>query len=373
MSGAALEPRDETELAELLAAPGGALEILGAGTKRGIGRALEAQPLELAALRGILDYEPRELVLSARAATPLAEIDAALRSERQQLASEPPDLGALLGSTAQPTLGGALAANLSGPRRISSGSLRDHFLGFRAVNGRGERFKGGGRVVKNVTGYDLPKLLAGSWGTLAVLTEVTVRVHPAPECERTLRIEVREAGRACALLRRALGSDCELSAAAFEPGRGVLLRLEGWEDSLRAQLARLLHVLGQPDHELLDAAASRDCWRQIREVRSLADAPVLWRLCIPPRDAPRILEALAAERYLIDWGGGLVWLAEQDVRAESVRRAVHTGHALLVKAPAALRATTAVFPPRPGVRQQLDAALKAAFDPLGRLNPGRMS
>ena len=184
-----LAPRDEADLAELVAATRAPLEPVAGGSKRCVGRPVAAEALDLSALRGILDYEPRELVLTARAATPLEEIEGALAAHSQRLAFEPPDWTRLLATRGRPTLGGTLAANASGSRRITAGAARDHFLGLRAVSGRAERFKAGGRVVKNVTGYDLPKLLAGSWGTLAVLTEVTVRVHPAPEQDRTLLVE----------------------------------------------------------------------------------------------------------------------------------------------------------------------------------------
>lgn len=192
-----------------------------------IGRPVRAAPLDLSAFTGVLDYAPHELVLSARAATPLREIERVLAQNKQRLAFEPPDFGTMLGVQTPQTLGGVLATNLSGSRRLTAGAARDHFLGFRGVSGRGERFKAGGQVVKNVTGYDLPKLLAGSWGTLAVLTEVTVKVMPAPEDERTVLIEVKDASHAVAVMTRALDSTLEVSSAAYDPGRGVALRLEG--------------------------------------------------------------------------------------------------------------------------------------------------
>jgi glycolate oxidase FAD binding subunit len=369
---AALRPRDEADLAEIIATTRGPLEPLAGGSKRAIGRPIEARVLDLTDLNGIVCYEPDELVLSARAATPLAEVERLLAGCGQRLAFEPPPLDALLGTRAAATLGGTLAANASGSRRFAAGAARDHFLGFRAVNGRGERFKAGGRVVKNVTGYDLPKLLAGSWGTLAVLTEVTVRVHAAPECEHTLVLPADDAERAAQIFTRVLALPCEVSGAAFEPGRGVCLRLEGFETSVLARSERLLDVLGRPDHDLVSGSDSGALWRQIAGAAAVASAPLVWRLSLPPADVSRVVRALAPERYLIDWGGGLLWVGAAEVDADTVRGALKSGHATLIKAPASVRAATAVFPPLPAALALLAARLKAAFDPADRLNPGRM-
>jgi len=367
-----LRPRDEADVAEILADSAGALEPRAGGSKRDIGRAAPAQPLELAALSGILDYEPHELVLSARAATPLREVRALLREHGQCLAFEPPDWSELLGTPAEATLGGVLASNASGPRRLASGAARDHFLGFRAVSGAGERFRGGGRVVKNVTGYDLPKLLAGSWGTLAVLTEVTVRVHPAPETERTLLLALREPQAALRALGEALRSAAGVSGAAFDPQQGALLRLEGFAPSVQARAEQLLELLRPHEHAWLEDARSRERWAQIGSVRALADCAIVWRLCVPPADAERVLQLLAPQRYLIDWGGALLWLGAERCEPERVRGALRGGHALLVKAPHPVRERTAVFQPLPEPLAALVARLKAAFDPQGRLSPERM-
>jgi len=368
-----LNPRDEADIAEIIATHAGPLEVIGGGTKRAIGRPIAAVGLDLAALAGIIAYEPDELVLTARAATPLVSIVDTLTERRQRLAFEPPDLGPLLGTTGTPTLGGILAANLSGSRRVTAGAARDHFLGFRAVTGRGERFKAGGRVVKNVTGYDLPKILAGSWGTLAVLTEVSVRVHPAPEYERTLIIRLNEAARAVEIMSAALGSPCDVSAAAFVPEHGVALRLEGFELSVRARSDMLLAVVTPRHEEWLEAEASRSWWRATGGAATLADAPVVWRVSVPPRDAARVIGELQPERFLLDWGGGLIWIGCTSADASRVRGVVGGGHATLIKAPEGIRAATAVFHPPPPPVAALSARLKAAFDPADRLNPGRMN
>src|SRR5436309_8883821 len=218
-------PADLNELREAVAtalAGEEPVEIIGGGSKRSLGRPLQtAHTLDLSRLSGIRDYAPSELVLTAGAATPLAEIERALAAEGQMLAFEPPDWRGFLGvfdeDCSGPTLGGVLAANLSGPRRIAAGAARDHFLGFRGVSGHGEIFKAGGKVVKNVTGYDLCKLLAGSWGTLAALEEVTVKVLPRSETVATVFFAGLDPAAATLLMAAALGSPHEVSGAAYLP------------------------------------------------------------------------------------------------------------------------------------------------------------
>jgi len=233
-TAAQLKPASTAELAEILEADARPLEPVGNGTKRTIGRPVAAEILDLSALDGIVDYRPAELVMTARAGTPLAVIESQLDANGQRLAFEPPDLGRLLGVQAQPTLGGVVAANLSGSRRVTAGAARDHFLGVVAVDGRGDVFRAGGKVVKNVTGYDLPKLLAGSWGELAVMSELTLKVVPSAETELTLIIPDEDAAVAVSRLSAALGSPHDVSCAAFDPWRGSALRLEGVEASVSA-------------------------------------------------------------------------------------------------------------------------------------------
>ncbi len=370
-------PRDEADVAEIIATTSCPLEPIAGGSKRGIGRPVAAEILDVSALSGIVDYEPGELVLTARAATPVEEVAEVLGGCAQRLAFEPPDWARLLGASGKPTIGGVLAANLSGPRRITAGAARDHFLGFRAVSGRGERFKAGGRVVKNVTGYDLPKVLAGSWGTLAVLTEITVRAHPVPEHERTLLLPGRQLVSAVRSMTDALTSACEVSAAAFLPQRAVALRLEGFVPSVSARAAALLALLDEPDPLWLEGEDSRRFWGEVGAAEPLAAHPIVWRLSVPPSDAVGIIERLAPRDYLLDWGGGLIWIgageADGEADAQRVRGALRGGHATLLKAPAEIRAATPVFQPLPGSLGAVTARLRAAFDPSGRLNPGRMS
>jgi len=361
-----LRPGNEAELVELLRLPGPAFELIAGATKRGVGKPVEAQILDLSALSGIVDYQPGELVLTARPGTALAQIEALLGTQCQRLAFEPPRFD-------NQTLGGVLMANSSGSRRVTAGSARDHFIGLRAVNGRGEAFVGGGRVVKNVTGFDLPKALAGSWGTLAVLTEVTVRLVPAAEFERTLLFASGSAAAAVSLCSQALGSMFEVSSAAFVPGRGAALRLEGLATSVESRLAGLLAALNQAPVAVLDGADSATFWQQVGAAATLARFPVIWRLSVPPGQAARILDEIEPEDFQLDWGGGLIWIGAQQVDAGRVRGALRGGHATLVRAPLAERRSSSVFEPQAPAIAAITARFKAAFDPQDRLNPGRMN
>ncbi len=287
-----------------------------------------------------------------------------------------------------PTIGGVAATNASGPRRIEVGAARDSLIGVRAVTGRGEAVKSGGRVMKNVTGYDLVKFLAGSHGTLAVLSEVTFKVLPIPETETTLVVAGLDERTAVGALAAALGSPYAVSGAAHIPSLGVrpsetLIRVEGFSASVAHRVERLAADLARFGKvETLDAATSAQTWRMVRDLASLGapqNAPV-WRLSVKPSDAPAIVEHLhrAFEcRVLYDWGGGLVWIAGgdgTDAGAAAVRAAVGRvgGHATLVRAPDGVRNAVDVFQPLPTPLMDLTRKLKAAFDPEGILNPGRM-
>ena len=374
------------------------LEVLGQGTKRGIGRpAQTGHAIDLSKLTGVNFYEPAELVLSARAGTPMADIETLLEENGQELAFEPMDYSPLLGGeTGKGTIGGALAANLSGPRRVKAGAARDHVLGVHAVSGRGEVFKSGGRVVKNVTGYDLSKAMAGSWGTLAVVTDVTFKVLPRAETEATLVLRGLTEEEAAEAMAIAMGSSGEVASAAHLPesvtgrvldgalkGRGsTLLRLEGFGPSVAYRFERLAALLdGRGIAERLEAEQSRSLWREVRDCTPFADGtprPV-WRVSMAPSQGHRMVMALrmeAAVDAFYDWQGGLIWLRmEGDPEAEAVRRLVARhggGHATLVRASPAIRAAVPVFEPQPGPLAALSARLKEQFDPKGILNPGRM-
>ncbi len=377
------------------------VEITGAGSKRALGRPTNCEvTLELADLSGIIFYEPAELVLSARAGTPMAEIEAALADGGQQLGFEPPDLGPLLGGPAGAgTIGGVVACNLSGPRRVKAGAARDHFLGFQAVNGRGEAFKSGGKVVKNVTGYDLCKLLAGSYGTLAALTEITMKVLPTPEKTRTVLAFGLDDAAAVDLLGAAARSAHEPSALAHLPapvaarsavdyvsGAGAAVtavRLEGPAPSVEYRCAQLRALFGATaDVEELHGHNSGALWREVGDVAPFTgdSGRAVWKLSLPPTAAAAAVAAIgrarAAEWYY-DWAGGLVWLAcgsDGDGGAAAVRAAVADsgGHATLIRASADLRAAVPVFQPQPDAVANLSARVKNGFDPKGLLNPGRM-
>jgi glycolate oxidase FAD binding subunit len=368
----AFRPHNEAELVQLLGAPGPAFELLAGGTKRGIGRPVAASVLDLSGLAGIVDYQPGELVLTARPGTTLAEIETVLAAQRQRFGFEPP-APTLLDSSRRQTLGGVVMANSSGSRRVTAGSARDHFLGFRAVNGRGEAFVGGGRVVKNVTGFDLPKVLAGSWGTLAALTEVTVRLVPAAESESTLLFAAASVEAAVSLCSQALGSMFEVSCAAFAPGHGVALRLEGLVSSVQSRITGLLTALDQTAQTLLEGNASHRFWQRIGAAEALAGCPVIWRLSVAPRQAARILDDIEPDTFQLDWGGGLIWVGVGRLDVERVRAALRGGHATLIRASEAERCAHAVFEPQVPAIAAIAARFKAAFDPHNRLNPGRMS
>lgn len=356
-------------------AQGRRLEILGLGSKRGIGRPVEADDiLDLSGLSGILSYDPAELVLTARAGTPLSLIEAELAEARQHFAFEPFRPSALFGASDQ-TLGGILAAGLAGPRRLQAGSVRDHVLGFAGVSGRGEAFKAGGKVVKNVTGFDLSKVMAGSWGTLAVLTEVTFKVLPRPETEATLAVPGLTPAEATRLMAAAMGSAAEVSGAGLAGGR-VLLRLEGIAPSVADRL-RLLQGLA-PAGEVVQGAVSAALWADLRD-GALAGSGVIWRVSCPPAQGPALaarLERDLGADTMLDWQGGLIWARLPEGPQAAAVRALLAGHggghATLIRAGADARRAHPCFQPPEAGLQALTARLRAAFDPMGLLNPGRM-
>ncbi|HVP84160.1 MAG TPA: glycolate oxidase subunit GlcE [Rhizomicrobium sp.] len=360
---------DIADIVKAAAANREPLEVLGNGTKRGIGRPMTTpHRLSTARLDGITLYEPEELILSAKAGTPLSQIETLLAEHNQQLAFEPPHRGAQ-------TIGGVIAAGFSGPRRIQAGAIRDHLLGFTAVNGSGEIFKAGGRVVKNVTGYDLSKLMAGSFGTLAVLSEVTLKVLPKPEARTTLIRRNQSARDTIKLLNKALGLPFDITGAAWSPDfNGITaLRLEGFADSVADRANTLSKFL---DAEVAGADFD-NFWDQMRDISPLENATALWRVCVPPNRGADILEALPGARTLVDWGGGLVWLGttdENDCGASALRTAVREtgGHATLIRASDETRLRIAPFQSQSAALFALTARVKESFDPLHILSPGRM-
>lgn len=396
-----LKPRDANEVEDAVRWAldhDKAFELVGQGSKRAIGRPSQTDlTLDLSGLTGVTLYEPAELVLSAKAGTPLAEIEKLLADNHQALAFEPMDYGPLFGAEAgRGSIGGVIAANLSGPRRIKAGAARDHFLGVTCVTGRAETVKSGGRVVKNVTGYDMCKLLAGSWGTFAAMTDVTIKVLPKPETEATVLISGLDDKRACAVMAAAMGSACDVSGAAHlpdhvasyfdglpKPEASTVLRLEGVPPSVKHRkdtLAAQMKSFGPVT--LLEEQESVALWRSIREVRPFAAESArerpLWRISTAPARGHELVDLITpAAQMFYDWAGGLVWVAmpfAHEPDAAAVRSAVARlgGHATLVRAPASVRATLDVFEPQPAALAALTKRVKESFDPKGVLNPGRM-
>lgn len=365
------------------------LEIRGAGTRLGLGRPLQAaRTISLKALDGVTLYEPGELTLVAQAGMTLKALDDLLEGENQQLTFEPPDHRALLGTSGEPTLGGAIAVAASGPRRLRMGAARDAILGLRYVNGEGDILRAGGRVMKNVTGYDVPKLMCGAYGTLGVITEIGLKVMPKSEIVKTVAIAGLSDGKAISALAAALAMPCDVSAAAHLPDTvsrelgfseaATLLRVEGFETQAAYRIERLIEAL-----VAFGAVAEihSDPWVAIRDVMMFAgDDRAVWRISMKATDAPLLVASLREQidvEAFYDWGGGLVWLAceeGRDASAVAIRKTLagFGGHATLMRASDAVRAAVPVFEPEIASIAALSAGLKSRFDPAGILNPGRM-
>jgi glycolate oxidase FAD binding subunit len=379
-----MRPTSAQELRDAVAdatRAGTRLEIRSGGSKSAIGAPRDAAILDMTGFAGVIDYDPAELVLTVRAGTPLAEIEALVAGENQMLAFEPFDHGPVYGRPAgAATIGGVVAAGVAGSRRITAGGARDHLLGFRAVSGRGEEFVAGAKVVKNVTGYDLPKLMAGSWGRIAAMTELTLKVLPRPRIAATMIAEGLDDAAAYAAMARALGSHAEVSAAAHLPAAvnggtsATLFRIAGFDPSVEARCGLLPDLLAEHCRLRRAGPAEADTlWDKVRHASPL-DGGTLWRLHLPPGSACALVLALAplGARWLFDWGGGLVWL-ECDAPAGIIREEASRagGQAMLVRAPAATWASVPAHHPRaPGV-MALERRVRRAFDPAGVFETGR--
>ncbi|MDG3041709.1 FAD-binding protein [Roseicyclus marinus] len=368
-------PATETELSEKVAGAKGPLRVVGGGT-RPVGRPVAGELVSVKGLAGIDLYEPGALTLVAKAGTPLAEVEGALAAEGQRLPFEPMDHRALLGTSGDPTIGGVVAANVSGPRRIQSGACRDSLIGVRFVDGSGAVVKNGGRVMKNVTGYDLVKLMAGSWGTLGILTEVAFKVLPAPEAAATLAIGGLGDRQAVEAMAVGLGSPFEVTGAAHLPDEGrTLLRIEGFAASVAYRAGRLAELLAPFGTVEVEDGADQvgQQWARIRDVAAFVGRPGdVWRISVKPTDAPD-LAARTGGDVLFDWGGGLIWALVPEGTDLRARLGAFAGHATLVRASAETRARIAPFHPEPPPVAAVAAALKAKFDPRGILNPGLMT
>jgi len=398
----------EATLAERLRDAQEPVRVLGGGT-RGIGRPVQGKALSVAGLSGVVDYEPGALTLVVKAGTPLQQIEQTLAAEGQRLAFEPMDHRGLLGVDGTPTIGGVVAGNISGPRRIAVGACRDFLLGVRFVDGAGRIVKNGGRVMKNVTGYDLVRLMAGSHGTLGVVSEISLKVLPTPETVATLTVHGADGEHALAAMTRAITSPFEVTGAAHVPGPepAVHLRLEGFPGSVEYRVRQLKSRLSDLGEITVETVPERNAelWRRIRDVEALQSAYALWRVSMKPGAVysgllPAI-EQWAQCRTLMDWAGGQCWIALSEDEAVSLAEAhgvedaadgaawLHRnlqeavadrqinqgggGHATLIKGADALRAAVSVFQPAPAPVAALSAGLRQRFDPKGILNPGLMN
>lgn len=370
------------------------LEIVASGSKRKLGRSCDPDiVMDLTPMAGIIDYQPEELVLTLRAGTPMAEVEAALADARQMLAFEAPDYSYILGSEGTGTIGGIVATNLSGPRRLTAGAARDYMLGFQAISGRGELFKSGGKVMKNVTGYDLSKLMTGSFGTLAVMDEITLKTLPRPETSCSLVIGAANMAAATKLVATLFATPHEPGAAAILPvavarREGVptgkdsdefvcVIRLEGIEVSVANRLSHLQEMTGG---ECLKQPASEALWQKIRDVKLLdVSARDVWKISCAPADAAPVLDQISNAHdvdFFADWAGGLIWVAGQGVDlGKTIRDTVanrKSGFAMLVGDAGETGRQIAPLHPLVGPLGDLHRRVKAAFDPLGVLNFGRM-
>lgn len=375
------QPTSEAEVSEIVRA-GHPLEIRGGGTRTGLGRPVEADAvLSTQSLSGIKSYVPGSLNIVVAAGTPVETVVSSLAEEGQYLPFEPVDHRHLLGSSGVPSIGAVVAGNISGSRRIQAGACRDSLIGVRFVNGIGDAVSNGGRVMKNVTGYDLVKLLCGSWGTLGVLTEVSFKVLPKPQRSTTLRIDGQTLDQAVQTMAEVLGSPFEVTGAAHEPGADskTFIRVEGFDEQVDYRTGKLKDLVCG-DATVIDGDAHREIWAGIRDARQFAGTDEsVWRVSLPPSDAPAFVDMLTRQtsaRLLFDWGGGLIWAGlAPDAGAQPMQDAIDRfgGHASLIRATGELRQSTDVLRAGHPRIAKLEDALRRKFDPKGILNPGRMA
>jgi glycolate oxidase FAD binding subunit len=383
-------PQNETELADIVrsaASDRRTFKIVGRGTKRGLGRPVVADAiLDLSQLAGIVRYEPDELIITARAGTSIAEIETALDERNQRLGFEPADWSALYGTpTRASTIGGVLSADASGSARLRYGAARDHLLGFRAVNGSGALYNAGGRVVKNVTGFDVPKLFCGAMGTLGPLIEVTLRLVPRASDTATLAIKDVEPEMGLGFLRRIWSSPLEPTGLAYVPkiavaafaalgdiGEGAaLIRIDGAAGPLADKIGLLKTLLDGREATLL--SGTNGVFARIASGEAFADrTDDIWRVFVPPASAGACARKLAVSLWLADWAGGALWIAGGEADVIHAVAQDFGGHAVLMRASAGTRARISVFPPEEPARAALTRRVKDAFDPQGLFNPGRM-
>jgi glycolate oxidase FAD binding subunit len=374
----AIRPDSADALAAIVAEAardGTRLRLRGGGSKDAIGAPTQdARIVDLRGFSGVVDYDPPELVLTVKAGTPLVEVQALVAEKGQILAFDPFDHGAMLGDAdGEATIGGIVAAGIAGPTRVSRGAARDHLLGFVGVSGRGERFVAGAKVVKNVTGYDLPKLITGSWGRLAAITELTLKVLPAPRLRLTLGVAGLDPDAAISAMARVMGSAAEVSAAAhLQDWNGAPLtaiRLDGFPSSVEARAAIVTRLV-DGIAPLADDEAAR-LWPAITTAAPLPAGAPLWRIIAPAAQMSKVITAIDGT-WLLDWAGGLLWLASADdpdaIRALAAQAG---GHAMLVRAEAETRALVPALHPQPQTLAALEERVRRAFDPAGVFETGR--
>jgi glycolate oxidase FAD binding subunit len=363
-------------------------EIVAGGTRRGAGKPMGNLPvLDVSGVSGIVEYQPEELIVTARPGTTLAELKSVLAQRNQCLGFDPADW-TLFGAPGKATLGGAVSADASGPGRLRHGGARDSLLGFRAVNGLGEAFRGGAKVVKNVTGFDLPKLACGAFGTLMVLSELTFRVYPRPLVRMSLILRDVAPEKGFAVLRAIWKSALEPSGLAYIPGAAnfpglgeigsnnvgkgaALIRFEAAEMPLNEKIAAARLLVG----ELEEFREGEAIFTAIGEGAVFRTSELdVWRVSLPPSEAARVAQAIASPLWLGDLAGGLLWVggrAEDGPRIRDIA-AEAGGHAMLLRAPAARRAELGLYPRQSPALAAVTQSLRAAFDPLGLFNPGRL-
>jgi len=374
------QPSNETDVSDIVRT-GQTLEIKGGGTRSGLGRAVNADAvLSTQSLSGITSYDPGSLNIVVAAGTPVDVVTSTLAAEGQYLPFEPVDHRTLLGTSGTPSIGAVVAGNISGSRRIFAGACRDSLIGVRFVNGSGEAISNGGKVMKNVTGYDLVKLLCGSWGTLGVLTEVSFKVLPKPERSVTLQLSGLELSQAVQAMAKALGSPFEVSGAAYVPGESqTYLRVEGFDAQVDYRIGKLKDLLAG-DTALIEGDDSADLWCNVRNAKSFAGGNrSVWRISVPPSEAARVVELINAQadaEFLLDWGGGLIWASlDASASAAPIQNVIDQigGHASLLRGNDILRQSASIVRPNAPRIDALEDALRRQFDPNGILNPGLMA
>mgnify|MGYP000958514239 FL=1 len=397
----AFKPNSREEIAEIIKncyKKNIPLEINGTKSKNKIGRNFQSEKtLDLSGYSGIIEYKPEELYIKVKAGTPLKEILEAIDKNNQQLAFEPIDFGFLFeGKSNGGTIGGVVACNFAGPRRFKVGSARDHVLGFQGINGKGEIIKSGGTVVKNVTGYDLCKLVSGSYGTLTVLTELSIKVLPKSESSKTLIINNPFLKKAIEYLGIALSSSTDPSGGVFYPERfennfvfndlihkGALtaIRIEGPINSVDQRIGRLVKELSllENEYSVLDNFQTDLFWSKTRNLEVYSNLKNnLLRVIVPVSETLNVIQKLKKYEvnYFIDWGGNLIWLELETISLKILREIKeitqeHSGYFTIIKLEEDLKASADIFTIDP-IKYKISEKIKKSFDPKRIFNPGKM-